>query len=304
MLNVNSQPCVAIVNPAAGGGQCGRQAKAELDRLRSGGLSVEACFTTGAGDATDIARKAYAKGVRDFIAVGGDGTAFEVLNGLFPQALEASQRVRLGVLPLGTGNSFLRDFTDEGADYAVRAILNVQQRACDVIQLTHEDGVLYFLNLMSVGFVADVCAVANRRFKRLGDVGYVLGVLSEVARLKPSNFPMRTDGEFTDTEAVTFVSICNSRFTGGKMMMAPLAHTNDGQADLIRVGEMGRLSLLRTFPKIFQGTHVDHPVVSQRRVQTIDFNLHNEVDVMIDGEVLRLLPRRLQVLPGAIHVKV
>ena len=87
-------------------------------------------------------------------------------------------------------------------------------------------------------------------------------------------------------------------------MMAPQAQTNDGQADLIRVGEMGRLSLLRTFPKIFRGTHVNHPVISQRRVQTIDFNLHNEVDVMIDGEVLRLLPRRLQVLPGALHVNV
>ena len=108
MLHVNSQPCVAIVNPAAGGGQCGRQAKTELDRLRSGGLRVEARFTTGPGDATKIARKAYAKGVRDFIAVGGDGTAFEVLNGLFPQALGASQRVRLGVLPLGTGTILTR----------------------------------------------------------------------------------------------------------------------------------------------------------------------------------------------------
>ena len=212
MLNVNSQTYVAIVNPAAGGGKCGRRAKVELERLRAGGLQVEARLTSGPGDATELAREAYAEGIRDFIAVGGDGTAFEVLNGLFPQALEARNRVSLGVLPLGTGNSFLRDFTDEGADYAVRSILEGQQRTCDVIQLTHKDGVLYFMNLMSLGFVADVCALANRRFKRFGDLGYVMGVFSEVARLQPSCFPMRTDLGITDDEAVTFVSINNSRF--------------------------------------------------------------------------------------------
>lgn len=304
MLNANSQTFVAIVNPAAGGGKCGRQAKVELERLRSGGLQVEACLTSGPGDATELARAAYAEGIRDFIAVGGDGTAFEVLNGLFPQALEASNRVSLGVLPLGTGNSFLRDFTDEGADYTVRLMIEGQHRACDVIQLTHDDGVLYFMNLMSLGFVADVCALANRRFKRFGDLGYVMGVFSEVARLKPSCFPMRTDLGMTDEQAVTFVSISNSRFTGGKMMMAPQAKTDDGQADLIRVGEMGRWPLLRTFPKIFKGTHVDHPAVNQSRVRTIDFDLQHEVDAMIDGEVLRLLPRRLQVLPGALNVRV
>jgi len=304
MTNVNAQQFVAIVNPAAGGGKCGRRAEIELDRLRAAGMQVESRLTSKPGDGTVLVRDAYAQGCRNFIAVGGDGTAFEVLNGLFPEALDASSRVSLGFLPLGTGNSFLRDFTDKGSEYALQAMIEGNHRKCDVIQLTHRDGVLHFINLMSLGFVAEVGALTNRRFKRFGQFGYVLGVLSKVARLRSSSFPMRVDDGDPDGDAVTFVSINNSRFTGGKMMMAPQADTGDGHADLIRVGEMGRFSLLRTFPKIFKGTHVDHPVASQSRVRAIDFDLKSEVDVMIDGEVLRLLPRRIQVLPGALDVRV
>ena len=304
MSTVNSETSIAIVNPTAGGGQCGRRAEVELQRLRDGGLQVESRRTSSPGDATILAREAYAEGIRNFIAVGGDGTAFEVLNGVFPDALEANSQVSLGLLPLGTGNSFLRDFTDEGTDYAVRSMIEGQHRACDVIQLTHRDGVLYFMNLMSMGFVADVCALANRRFKGLGDFGYVLGVFSQVAQLSASRFPMQTDTGLRTEDPLTFVSINNSRFTGGKMMMAPQADTSDGHADLICVGEMGRFNLLRTFPKIFKGTHVNHPAVSQSRVRTMDFHLPTEVDVMIDGEVLRLLPRRLEVLPDVLQVRV
>ncbi len=304
MPNLIDQKCLAIVNPAAGGGRCGRRADAQLDRLRAGGMQVEARQTSGPGEAIRLAREAYAGGIRDFIAVGGDGTAFEVLNGVFPEALAASSSVSLGFLPLGTGNSFLRDFSDQGTDYAIDAMLAGKHRKCDVIQLTHDGGVLHFINLLSLGFVADVCALANQRFKSLGDFGYVLGVFSTVANLTASRFPLRADNGPTEDQPVTFVSINNSRFTGGKMMMAPDANTGDGLADLIRVDEMGRLSLLRTFPKIFKGTHVNHPAVSQSRARVIDFDLSDEVDVMIDGEVLRLLPRRLELLPGVLDVRV
>jgi diacylglycerol kinase (ATP) len=304
MGNDHAQHFVAIVNPAAGGGRCGRHAEAELNRLRESGLQVEMRTTSSPGDGTVLVRNAYAEGYRNFIAVGGDGTCFEVLNGLFPEALNASTRVSIGFLPLGTGNSFLRDFTDDGAEYSFQSLVEGKRRPCDVIQLTHRDGVLHFMNLMSLGFVAEVGALTNRRFKRLGQFGYILGVLSKVARLQSSSFPMRVDDGAVEGDEVTFISVNNSRYTGGKMMMAPNADISDGEADLIRVGEMGRFGLLRTFPKIFKGTHVDHPSASQSRVRTIDFDLSSEVDVMIDGEVLRLLPRRIEVLPRALDVRV
>src|SRR6185295_3733170 len=138
--------------------------------------------TSAAGEATGIARAAYARGVRNFLAVGGDGTAYEIVNGLFPAAV-AGGRPSLGFLPLGTGNSFLRDFTDRGAEHAAEAIVARRRQGCDVLRLKHANGELYFVNLLSMGFTADVTAAANRRFKAFGELGYVLGVLQCLARL-------------------------------------------------------------------------------------------------------------------------
>ena len=107
----------AVVNPAAGGGRCRKLVAPALERLRAGGIKLEAVETDAPGQGAGLTRDAYARGFRKFIAVGGDGTAYEIVNGLFPGA-EPGERLTLGFLPLGTGNSFLRDFTDRGVEYA------------------------------------------------------------------------------------------------------------------------------------------------------------------------------------------
>lgn len=295
---------VAVVNPAAGGGVCGKRAPAAIDRLRQAGLSVEVLETRRAGEATELARAAFARGKRHFIAVGGDGTSFEVVNGVFAHPQREGDRPSLGMLPLGTGNSFLRDFTDAGSEYAIEALCAGRSRPCDVIRVTHTEGVMHYINIFSIGFVADVCATRNRRFPGLGEFGYSLSTVLEVATLRPYFFPMRVDGEPAfDRAPTTFLSINNSRFTGGKMMMAPDADTRDGLLDIVKVGRLGRVSLLRTFPKIFSGTHVHHPAVRCAQAPGVDFQLDDAVDVMIDGEVLRFNPRRLEVVPAALDVR-
>ncbi len=113
---------------------------------------------------------------------------------------------------------------------------------------------------------------------------------------------MRLDKGSEDRAPVTFISINNSKFTGGKMMMAPGADTGDGQLDVVRVGEMGRGSLLATFPKIFKGTHLQHPAVSALQAKEVDFELDGDLDVMIDGEMLRIQPTHLEVVPEAVNV--
>src|ERR1700690_4187811 len=104
---------LAIINPAAGGGRCRDQVGKALERLRNTGLAIETVETNAAGDATRLARQAYARGYRKFIAVGGDGTSYEIVNGLYPDSGSSSgdpatQVPTLAFLPLGTGNSFLR----------------------------------------------------------------------------------------------------------------------------------------------------------------------------------------------------
>ncbi|HEY8374925.1 MAG TPA: diacylglycerol kinase family protein, partial [Nannocystis sp.] len=228
---------------------------------------------------------------------------YELLNGIFAGALPPGERVSLGMLPLGTGNSFLRDFTDRGAEYAIEAIIAGKSRPCDVIRCRHTRGVLHFINIFSIGFVADVCAIRNRHFPALGEFGYTLSTVLRVAALKSYTFPMQIDGHGEDREPLTFLSFNNSRYTGGKMMMAPGADTADGLLDIVRVGRLGRASLLRTFPKIFQGTHVQHPAVRCYQAPGLDLRLDGDIDVMVDGEMIRIQPRRLEVVPGALDVR-
>lgn len=294
----------AIVNPAAGGGRCGRLASAALDELRAAGIEVEVRETRAAGDATRITREAFAAGERHFVAVGGDGTGFEIVNGLFPEALSASERPTLGFLPLGTGNSFLRDFSDQGATYAKASLLNGQARPCDVLCLRHREGALYFINILSFGFLADVCSLTNRRFKRFGELGYGLGVMGTLARLHVRPIPYTLDEGSEDARPISFIVISNSRFTGGKMMIAPLADVADGLAEVVVAGPLSRTTIVSTFPRIFKGTHLSHPALSYGRARAIDFNVSGPEDAMIDGEVIPVWPTRLEVLPNALEVRV
>lgn len=295
---------LAVVNPAAGGGRCGKLAGPALEKLRAAGVELELKETRSPGQAVESAREAYGQGYRRFLAVGGDGTAYEIVNGLFPAA-ENGERPTLAFLPLGSGNSFLRDFTNRGLEHATEALLAGRQRPCDVLRLRHKGGVLHYINLLSIGFAADVAVVRDRRFKSLGPLGYLLGVFICVVRLDRRAFPLRVDddAEF-DQRPALFLSFNNSKFTGGTMMIAPQADTADGLVEYVRWGPIGRWGLLRNLPRLYDGTHIEHPLAARRAARRIEFQLERPVDVMVDGEVLTLHCQRLEVLPAALNVMV
>lgn len=293
---------LAILNPAAGGGRSSKLLGPALDRLRAGGIDVKVASTRGPGDATSIVADAYARGTRNFIAIGGDGTVFEVLNGLYPQAL-AGERPVLAFLPLGTGNSFLREFSDKGVEYAIESILAGRTRACDVLRLRHRAGVLYYINLLSMGFSADVATLRARRFSAWGEFGYIASIFLTLARFNRRPFPLRTDdGAEFDRRPCLFVTFNNSKYTGGTMMIAPKAEINDGLIEYVRWGPIGRFGLIRNLPTLYDGTHIQHPLAEHKGVSRVEFNLDAPVDVMIDGEVLTLHCEVLDVLPGALNV--
>ena len=294
----------AVVNPAAGSGRCGELADAALNRIRGAGLDLEIARTSRPGEATELVRAAYGRGFRNFLAVGGDGTSYEIVNGLFPEAISGG-RPTLGFLPLGTGNSFLKDFTSRGAEHAIEALKNGTRRTCDVIRLRHAEGEIYFLNLVSLGFPADVGELVNRRFKGWGELGYILGVFMRLARLEHLAFPHRLDdASELDCRRALFLSFSNSKFTGGKMMIAPKADATDGSIEYVRWGPIGRLGLLWNFRSLFTGTHIDHPRASRAGAKRIDFSLDAPVNVLADGEILRLVCRSLEILPAALDVAV
>jgi diacylglycerol kinase (ATP) len=265
----------AIVNPAAGGGKSARLAGPAVARLREKGLHIDVIASTGPGHAVQLAREAYAQGYRKFLAVGGDGTAHEILNGIFLNR-RSPERIALGFLPLGTGNSFLRDFAS---------------------------GEIYSFNILSVGFTADVGAIANRIFKPLGHLGYLFAVFVRVAQLKRRAFILRSDDEPEwDTRRSLFLTFNNSKFTGGTMLIAPDANPSDGLIEFVRWGPISRLGLLRMLPKLYDGTHIKHPLASRKAVKHVEFKIPVAVDVLIDGEIFSLECRSLDILPSAVDI--
>jgi len=303
---VSSSPAnpnyLAIVNPAAGGGRSGKKVGDVLTRLRVAGIAIDVATTEREGHATELTRSGYANGYRKFIAVGGDGTSFEVVNGLFPEAAN-SEPPTLAFLPLGTGNSFLRDFTTNAPARAEEALIAGDLRPCDVFRLRHKAGEYYFLNLFNVGFAADVAMLRHRRFRRYGELGYLFALFVALARLNRRAFPMTVNGDpAVDERRCLFLTFNNSKFTGGKMMIAPNAETNDGLIEYVRWGPISRLGLIRNLPGLYTGAHIRHPMAERASVSQVDFFLDSAVDVALDGEVATLHCEGIDVLPAALRV--
>ena len=292
----------AIVNPAAGGGRSAKLAGPALAGLRERGLKVDVVASTGPGHAVELAAEAYEQGYRRFIAVGGDGTAHEIINGVYKRA-HRKERIALGFLPLGTGNSFLRDFTRDGAAASLEALTEGRQRAVDLLRLTHTKGEVYSFNLLSLGFTADVGALTNRYFKPFGYLGYLLGVFVRVVQLRRRAFRLRCDDDqdWNETRCL-FLSFSNSKFTGGSMLIAPQADPTDGLIEFVRWGPIGRLGLLGMLPKLYDGTHIEHPLASRRAVRRVEFGAQSPVDVLIDGEIASLECVSIDVIPAGVDI--
>ena len=298
---------LAIVNPAAGGGKSAKLAGPALARLREKGLHIDVIASTGPGHALQLAREAFGQGYRKFLSVGGDGTAHEIINGIFANNSNP-ERIALGFLPLGTGNSFLRDFSDKGAESSLDALIARRTRPVDLIRLTHAAGEIYSFNILSLGFTADVGAVTNRVFKPFGHVGYLFGVLVRVAQLKRRAFVLRCDDETEwDTRRSLFLAFNNSKYTGGTMLIAPHADPSDGQIEFVRWGPIGRIGLirnllLRMLPRLYNGTHINHPLASRKPVKHVEFKIPVPVDVLIDGEIFSLECKALDIVPSALDI--
>lgn len=296
---------LAIVNPEAGNGRCGRMATGAISALRQQGVNMEVWYTRSAGHATKLARQGYAQGFREFVAVGGDGTSFEIVNGLSEVLGDNAQEIPAVVpLPLGTGNSFVRDFAVENADDMLGRIVAGNRRRCDVLRLVHDQGELLFLNILSFGYVADVCSSAKGPLRRFGALGYGAAVVGQLSSLGSVAVDMSLDDTTAWRQDALVLAINNSQFTGGAMRIAPFADTADGFADILLVGEMSKPAFVKLFSKIFSGDHVHHPSVTTARARTIEFNNSIVQGVMVDGEVRTLRPLRVEVIPSAIEIVV
>ncbi|MCD6204597.1 MAG: diacylglycerol kinase family lipid kinase [Candidatus Marinimicrobia bacterium] len=233
------------------------------------------------------------------IAAGGDGTLFEVINGYFRN--ESKKRIPLGVLPVGTGNAFARDLDLHNTHWkdAVDVIALQSARKVDVGRFTSHGESFYFLNILGLGFVADVTAIAHK-LKFLGNLSYTLGVFQKTIFLNSYRLTITIDGE-TYVRDNIFVEISNTRWTSN-FLMAPSAEIDDGFLDVTLLGKLGRIKLLKSFPKIFTGEHIYIDEVETFKAKEIKVETAIPKVLTPDGELLGITPIEVKCLHQAIEV--
>jgi diacylglycerol kinase (ATP) len=288
-----------VYNPRAANGRAGRALANVRELFVARNVDTDVVLTEAPGHATEIVRQCDFRGYDGVVAGGGDGTLFEVLNGLFLNDPET--RPPLGVLPVGTGNAFSRDIElRTGAlDKAVELIGCGSRRAVDVGRFTANGEPRHFLNILGLGFVSDVGERAHR-LKRIGNLSYTIGVLLQLISLSSYRMTIEIDGEVMERENI-FCEISNTRYTSN-FLMAPDASIDDGLFDVTLLGKASRTRLLRCFPTIFTGEHIHLDEVETFRAKKIRIETDQPKVLAPDGENLGSTPVEVECLPRAVDV--
>jgi len=293
-----------VLNPHAGKGRGGKIFPAVRALLEPHFPGLEVRVSEYAGHAFEIGRDAARGGYERILSVGGDGTPFEIVNGFYAGG-RPKRPVELGMVPAGTGNSFLRDFSTMSWREAVENILAGKRRRVDLVEIVYDrDGhevQQYYLNILGIGLIADILKLTNEKLKGFGALGYSLAVMLRLAKGMRNRMRLTVDDERIEIVNSALV-ISNSKFTGGAMKIAPMADTQDGKADLVIFQEVNRRDILHIFARVFKGSHVGHPKVKTWRGAEISIASEPQEMLMADGELLGRTPLRLRVLPGELIV--
>ena len=300
-------PAKVIVNPAAGAFSTRRKWPIISRLLNAIGLAFDFEYTEGVGHAIELARLAASNGYRYLVAVGGDGTVNEVANGILSSTNAST--TELGIVSTGTGSDFVRS-VGISRDFATAcsALTGSRRLSIDVVVIDYQrQGQTlqrFFINAAGVGFDAAVCKETERFPKFFGGtIPYVAGMLRTLVSYRNKPMVVRV-GDEVESYRVLNVAVANGGYMGGGMHIAPQAELGDSLLDVVVIGDMGKLEVLKEFPTVYKGTHVNHPKVSVRRGSSVSIESSEAVLVYADGELLGECPASFRVVPGALSLVV
>jgi YegS/Rv2252/BmrU family lipid kinase len=304
---------VLVVNPRSQGGRLGKRWKDIADTIGRA-FPFEEAITEAPGDATRLTRDALRGGAERVVAIGGDGTINEVVNGFFDErgaaiAAEAS----MAVIPFGTGGDFRRTvhLPTELAE-AARVIAANHRRKVDVgrLEFTASDGkraLRMFANIASFGVSGVVDRLVNESGKKLGRLSFALATARATWSYRNQRVQLVFDGRDRVEATINTVAVANGRYFGGAMMVAPNAELDDGQFDVIAMGDFGFGDLLKSGRRLYQGTHLTMDKVTARRARVVEAEPIDPaaiVELDVDGENPGRLPARFELLPAALWLVV
>ncbi len=298
-----------IVNPVSANGRTGRHFDAIARAVREAVGEFGWAFTRRRGDGAVLAREAVGAGSRLVVAVGGDGTASEVVDGI---AVAGEPEVRFGFIPRGTGGDLKRSLgTPLDTPGAARA-LRGGERICDLgrVEFLGHDGrpaVRHFANVAGFGVDGRVVEVVDGTSKALGGrVAFQIGAARALLGWRDQKVGWRVDGGPWVEEAVTSIAICNGRYFGGGMMVAPDAEMDDGLFDVTVWRGLGVVDFVLRRHMLYDGSHVRLPNTRTLRARVVEAEPVGAERVLleVDGEAPGTLPARFTILPGALRLKV
>jgi YegS/Rv2252/BmrU family lipid kinase len=290
-MAIDERPLALLVNPSSGGGRCEALLPRVEDELDKRHIVFRVQRTRSAEHAVDQALRAADSGEVP-VVMSGDG-----LIGIVGGAL-AGTGVPLGIVPGGRGNDLARVLgIPPEPEGAIEVLAAGETRTIDVGEANGQR----FLGIASVGFDSDANRIANNTRLIRGRLVYAYAALRALAAWKPVRFTLRV-GEETMRFSGYSVAAANSSSFGGGMLVAPDADLEDGQFDIVLVGEVGKFRYLSNLPKVFKGTHVDNEEVRVLRAARLELSASRPFAVYADGEHLTDLPASLRVLPRALSV--
>jgi len=300
-----------IINPASARGATLRAWADARKEIIASGVDFEEHVTTHAGEATDVAREVLKIGVARIVAVGGDGTLSEVVDGYFDDCGRAiNSDAAIGLLPSGTGSDFRRSLGLTSRSDSIRALISSKTRLLDVVRADFQDGdgesaSRTFINVASFGLGGDVSALVNKWRESLprwigGSARFAAAAIAALGRYKNVSVSLRLD-ERKMTIKSNLIVVANGRFAGGGMMLAPHAEVNDGLLDVIVTDGTTRLDVIKELPRIQRGAHLKNPKVTEMRAREVSINSEEPMAIDLDGEMVGFTPAHLRVLSSAIR---
>ena len=282
-----------IINPVAGKGK-GKIIAQQIHQFMDGkGISYDIRFTRYKGDGEILAREAVARGCRTIIPVGGDGTIYEVINGM------DLGKSALGIIPSGTGNDLAKTLGIPENPLKALKIIHGGHKA--IIDCGQANG-RYFLNVASVGLDAEIVKETENIKKYVkGPSAYVAGVLKTLLYFRHKDVVMEIDG-VEMRRNVMLVAVANGRYYGGGMKIAPQAEIEDGYFDICIINRISKVKLLRLFPTIFSGEHVRVEEVEMLRGKTIKIDGLERLMINVDGDIIGEAPVSMTICPDMIQV--
>ncbi len=300
-----------VVNPRSAGGQTGKRWAEISARVTRVIGDFGFGFTERAMDAVRLTRQAIEDGCQCVVAVGGDGTINEVVNGFFADGKALNPQAALGVIPRGTGGDFRRTFGWElDLDSALERLRTEATEPFDVGLaefVDHEGRPVrrYFANIASFGVSAEVAHEVNIGSKTFGgNLSFLWGTLKTLARYKDLRVRIRVDGGEPEEVGVTALAVANGRYFGSGMCVAPEAITHDGLFDVTLWSGYDLSDFVIKSKGVYSGAHVTWKKTRTLRCKLLEAESDEPVLLEMDGEVPGRLPARISIIPSAIRLKV